>query len=209
MNHTTTVTDFGRSFVRWRLDTTKKPALTVSQPLPMTLNNVRAPLDARAVLTELATGREHDFALTVSCKAEQVCVERDVWHNPPADMCMIASREEFLVVKRWDKADKGVMRHPATLGQETPRTVTKGCSLCCEQTFVDAAREAGDRAKPVLVSGVAGRGGRGGGRQSRHPQVAHLPAPGGRPPVGKGRLLCRSAPPSTPSMPPRTANSAV
>ncbi len=121
MNHTTMVTDFGRSFVRWRLDTTKKPALTVSQPLPMTLNNVRAPLDARAVLTELATGREHDFALTVSCKAEQVCVERDVWHNPPADMCMIASRDEFLVVKRWDKADKGVMRHPATLGVQPER----------------------------------------------------------------------------------------
>ncbi len=138
MNHVARITDFRRSFVRWRLDTTKKPALTVSQPLPMTLNNVRAPLDARAVLTELATGRKHDFALTVSCKAEQVCVERDIWHNPPADMCMIASRDEFLVVKRWDKAEKGVMRHPATLGVQ-PERQRDDPAQCFDRYGIDRA----------------------------------------------------------------------
>ncbi len=138
MNHTITVTDFGRSFVRWRLDTTKKPVLTVSQPLPMTLNNVRAPLDARAVVTERATGRERDFALTVSCQAEQVWVERDVWHNPPADMCMIASNDEFLVVKRWDKADKGVMRHPATLGVQ-PERQRDDPAKCFDRYGIDRA----------------------------------------------------------------------
>jgi len=115
------VTDFERSYVRWRIDTTMQAAVTVSQPLPMTLNNVRAPLDARAVVTELATGRQRDFVLTVSCKAEQVWVERDVWHDPPADMCMIAAHDEVLVVKRWDRAGRTVMRYPPALGAQPER----------------------------------------------------------------------------------------
>src|SRR4029077_18272872 len=41
-------TDFERSCVRFRIDTNKKPPKTVSQKLPMTLNNVRMSLDARA-----------------------------------------------------------------------------------------------------------------------------------------------------------------
>lgn len=121
MNETHPVTDFQRSCVRWTIDTTKKAALTVSRPLPMTLNNVRAPLDARAVVTEKGTGAEREFALTVSCQAEQVWVRRDVWHDPPADMCMIASRDEFLIVKRWDRAEKGVPRYPASLGVQPER----------------------------------------------------------------------------------------
>ncbi len=121
MEKTLVVTDFERSCVRWRIDTTKKAVLTVSRPLPMTLNNVRASLDARAVLTDPATGLEREYVLTASCQTEQVWVERDVWHNPPADMCMIAACDEFLIVKRWDKAEKGVMRHPPTLGAQPER----------------------------------------------------------------------------------------
>jgi len=36
-------------------------------------------------------------------------------------MCMIVARDEFLIVKRWDKAEKGVLRHPATLGVQPER----------------------------------------------------------------------------------------
>ena len=123
MDNTLALTDFSRSSVRWRIDTTTKPVLTVSRPLPMTLNNVRAVLDARAVVTELATGQEREYVLTASCQTEQVWVKRDVWHDPSADMCMIAARDEFMVVKRWDKAEKGIMRHPATLGMQPERQV--------------------------------------------------------------------------------------
>jgi len=136
------VTDFGRSYVRWRIDTTKKPALTVSRPLPMTLNNVRAPLDARAVLTEEATGREREYVLTVSCQAEQVWVKRDVWHDPPADMCMIAARDEFMIVKRWDRTDKGVLRHPANLGVQPERHVDDPAT-CFDRYGIDRATHAG------------------------------------------------------------------
>jgi hypothetical protein len=115
------ITNFERSWVRWRIDTIKKPVLTVSRPLPMTLNNVRVMIDARAVLTEIATGRVFDYVLTTSCKTEQVWVKRDIWHQPNSDMCMIASADEFVIVKRWDKADKGMLRYPPTLGVQPER----------------------------------------------------------------------------------------
>lgn len=114
-------TDFERSCLRFRIDTTKKAPKTVSRKLPMTLNNVRFHLDARAVITHKASGRVYDYVLTASCKSEQVWVSRDVWHQPNADMCMLAGRDEFLVYKRWDKADKGVMRYPASLGVQPER----------------------------------------------------------------------------------------
>jgi hypothetical protein len=105
MNDRQILTDFTRSHVRWRIDTEKKDALTLSRPLPMTLNNVRAPIDARAVLTEEDSGVEREYVLTVPCQAEQVWVKRDVWHDPPAEMCMVASKNEFMIIKRWDRAE--------------------------------------------------------------------------------------------------------
>src|SRR5205823_4764335 len=78
----TRVTDFERSALRFRIDTTKKATKTVSRKLPMTLNNVRMLLDARVVITHKDSGRAHDYVLSSSCKAEQVWVERDIWHQP-------------------------------------------------------------------------------------------------------------------------------
>jgi hypothetical protein len=117
------ITDFGKSCVRWRIDTTKKPVKTASHELPMTLNNVRALLDARAVITEKASGRVYDYVLDASCKTERVRIPRDIWTEPNADMCMIAGRDEFMIYKRWDKTDKGVMLHPASLGPQPERQV--------------------------------------------------------------------------------------
>jgi hypothetical protein len=50
-----------------------------------------------------------------------VWVKHDVWHQPNADMCMLAGRDEFLVFKRWDKTDKGVMLYPPSLGVQPER----------------------------------------------------------------------------------------
>jgi hypothetical protein len=115
------VTDFERSCLRFRMDTTKKVPKTVSRKLPMTLNNVRFNLDARVVIRHKASGRVHDYVLTSSCKSEQVWMKRDVWHQPNADMCMMAGPDEFLIFKRWDKADKGVMLYPPSLGAQPER----------------------------------------------------------------------------------------
>jgi hypothetical protein len=117
----TSVTDFERSCLRFRMDTTKKAPKTVSRKLPMTLNNVRMLLDARAVITHKESGRVHDYVLTASCKSEQVWVKRDIWHQPNADMCMLAGPDEFLVYKRCDKTDKGVMLFPPSLGVQPER----------------------------------------------------------------------------------------
>jgi len=148
-SRTIQVTDFQRSAVRWRIDTTKKPVVTVSRPLPMTLNNVRAVIEARAVITEPGGGRAHDYVLTASCKTEQVWVQRDVWHEPNADMCMVAGAGEFMVVKRWEKVDKGVLRHPPALGPQPERQVDRAddCfdrfsvdrSVCRGQVLTDTA----------------------------------------------------------------------
>ena len=116
-----TVTDFEKSCLRFRIDTTKKSPKTVSRKLPMTLNNVRFNLDARVVIRHKASGRVHDYVLSSSCKSEQVWVKRDIWQQPNADMCMMAGQDEFLIYKRWDKADKGVMLYPASLGVQPER----------------------------------------------------------------------------------------
>ena len=113
------VCDFSRSFIRWRHDTTKKPMLTASQPPPTTLNNVRMPLDCLATLT--TKGRSVEYGLGASCKTEQVLVERDVWMEPNADMLAVSSADEFMVIKQWDKVDKGVMLHPPSLGPQPVR----------------------------------------------------------------------------------------
>jgi hypothetical protein len=120
---TTLITDFSRSFIRWRIDTLKKAVLTVSQPLPMTLNNVRAPVEARAVIAQSSSGKNYEYVLSAACKTEQVWVMRDMWHQPNADMCMIAGRDECLIEKQWDVANKVIMRHPPHLGQQPERQI--------------------------------------------------------------------------------------
>ncbi len=115
------VCDFTRSYLRWTVDTTKQPVITASQKPPMTLNHVRMPIECRTLITEEATGRAHEFFLGTSCKSEQVWVKSGVWHQPNADMLMWASRDQFVIFKRWDKADKGVMLHPPTRGVQPER----------------------------------------------------------------------------------------
>lgn len=113
------VCDFARSAVRWRHDTTKKGMLTVSRPAPTTLNNVRMPLDCLA--TVMSEGQAYEFGLGASCKTEQVFVEKDVWMKPNADMCAVFGAGQFLVIKRWDKVDKGEMLYPPSLGPQPER----------------------------------------------------------------------------------------
>ena len=48
---------------------------------------------------------------------------RSVWHAPNADMCLWASREQCVVFKRWDMANKGVLRYPPSLGVQPEKQV--------------------------------------------------------------------------------------
>lgn len=124
-----TVTDFHRSFLRFRIDLNITQPRTVSQPPPFTLNSARFPLESVLRLTQPPAlgGRITQYVLGSSCKAEQVHVTENVWHEPAADMCLVASPEEFLVIKSWDRNNRGVMLSPPTLGEQPERQIGR-CS---------------------------------------------------------------------------------
>lgn len=115
------VTDFSHSYIRWTLDTLIKPPKTVSRPLPMTLNRVRMPIEAIATLTDLATGEPVRYVLGAECRTEQVSVDRDIWHNPNASMCMIAGEQHCLIEKHWACVNLEATLFPATLGAQPER----------------------------------------------------------------------------------------
>lgn len=116
------VCDYGRSFLTFRIDMTKMRPVTVSQDTPFTVNNARLQLDCRCRVTP-SNGKARQFVLTASCKGEQVNVRKGMWHEPSADMCMAADQQEFLVLKSWDRNNKGVKLYPASLGEQPERQV--------------------------------------------------------------------------------------
>jgi hypothetical protein len=131
------VTDFYRSFMRFRIDLNVTQPKTVSQPPPFTLNNARFPLECVCRVTPgspntTGSNTTIEYVLGASCKAEQVHVQENIWHDPPADMCLIASTDEFLVIKSWDRNNRGVMLSPPTLGPQPERHTGK-----CSDAFTD------------------------------------------------------------------------
>lgn len=128
------VTDFYRSFVRFRIDLNITQPRTISQPPPFTLNNARFPLECVARITndQSADAGTIEYVLGASCKAEQVHVRENIWHDPAADMCLIAGGNEFLVIKSWDRNHRGVMLSPPTLGPQPERQAGK-----CSEAFTD------------------------------------------------------------------------
>ncbi len=95
------IIDFARSFMTFRIDTLKKPPLTVSHKSPFPLNNARVQLDCRLAIVEKRSGFRHEFLQGVNCKTEQVGVDRDVWLVPNADFVPIFSAERFLTIKTY------------------------------------------------------------------------------------------------------------
>lgn len=121
MKPTTSVTDFNHSYLRWTLDTQLKPPKTVSKPLSMTLNRVRMPIEAIATLRHEATGQVFSYSLGAECRTEQVWVDRDIWHDPNASMCLIGGERQCLIDKRWARADFEATLFPPKLGAQPER----------------------------------------------------------------------------------------
>lgn len=126
------VTDFYRSFLRFRIDLKITQPRTVSQPPPFTLINARFPLECRCRVQGGGTDQTVEYVLGASCKAEQVNVKENIWHQPAADMCLVASTDEFLVIKSWDRNNRGVMLSPPSLGEQPARQAGK-----CAEAFTD------------------------------------------------------------------------
>ena len=115
--------DFARSFLYFRNDHLKKPAPTASHKPPSTLNNARILLDCVCEITDNETGQTQTFVVGASCKTEAVGVERDIWLHPNADFIPIFSSEQFLIVKTYDMANKGVPFFPPSRGMQPERQV--------------------------------------------------------------------------------------
>jgi hypothetical protein len=115
--------DFTRSFMTFRIDILKKPALTVSHKPPFTLNNARIQIACRCEITDKTTGQAREYLLGESCKTERVGVEKDIWTEPNADFVPIHTRGQFLNIKTFDTAGKQVFLYPASLGVQPERQV--------------------------------------------------------------------------------------
>ncbi len=112
-----------RSYIRFRVDLAEQPAITLSHDPPTTVNNVRIQLECRCAVTDGRTGQTEVFGLGAACKTERVGAEQDLWLQPNADFNLVASEENFLIIKQWQKKDMGVMRQPASLGPQPQRQV--------------------------------------------------------------------------------------
>jgi len=117
------ITDFQKSFILFRTDILKKPSRTTSHKPPSTLNNGRIQVECRIEVTETATGVSHEFVLGASCKTERVGVEGDIWTDPNGDFIPIFGREQFMILKAYDRAEKGIMFYPHERGPQPERQV--------------------------------------------------------------------------------------
>ena len=117
------IPNFAASFLTFRIDWQKKQSLTASHKPPFTLNNARIQIESICTITDKETQQRTQYVLGASCKTEYVGVDRDIWTEPNADFCIILSDEAFLILKSWDKNDKGVMRYPASLGTQPERQI--------------------------------------------------------------------------------------
>lgn len=111
--------DFARSFITFRIDTLKKPPLTVSHQPPYPLNNGRIQVDCRLEVVEKQGGHRHVFLLGANCKTERVGVARDIWLSPNADFVPVMSAERALTIKTY--AAIGLERQVRLFTQGTPQ----------------------------------------------------------------------------------------
>ena len=89
------------------------------------MNHVRILLECRCVITDTRSGEDTQFVLGAACKTERVGVDRDVWTEPNADFNPVVSDADYLIIKSWDRCDKGVLLYPPRLGVQPERQVGK------------------------------------------------------------------------------------
>jgi len=94
------VPDFPCSFFTFRIDLEEQAAITLTHKPPTTLNNARIQLECVCTITT-PDGEVIPFGLGASCKTERVGAPGDLWLQPNADFCLVASDEEFLVIKQF------------------------------------------------------------------------------------------------------------
>jgi hypothetical protein len=120
------ILDFYRSFVVFELDFEKHPPKTVSDMRQNLHNRARIRIECRCKITR-PDGRSAEYYLGEATRSERVGADRGlgVFTQPNAEFRPIMSEEETILLKSWDKNDKGVMLVPASLGPQPERQVIK------------------------------------------------------------------------------------
>jgi hypothetical protein len=120
------VLDFYRSFTVFEIDFGKRRPRTVSDLRQNTHNRARIRIDCRCTITD-RKGSAHDFYLGESNKSERVGAGRElgIFTQPNADYRPIHSTEDSLILKSWDRNNKGVMLDPPSLGPQPERNLVK------------------------------------------------------------------------------------
>jgi hypothetical protein len=113
--------DFSRSFINFRVDFNEKPPVTLSNPPPFPVNNVRILVDCVCTITNASRKTSQTYVLGASCKTEVVGVPANIWTQPNADFCLTASKDDFLIMKSWYKCHAQVRRYPESLGYQPER----------------------------------------------------------------------------------------
>ena len=113
--------NFAKSYLTFRIDTEKKPPLTVTHKPPFSLNNARIPIECRCVITEKSSERVESFVLGASCKTEQVGVTSEIWLQPNADFCPIFSANRYLHLKTYAQAGTEMELYPPGSGAQSDR----------------------------------------------------------------------------------------
>lgn len=120
------VLDFSRSFTVFEIDFEKRPPRTVSDRRQNTHNRSRIRIDCRCSITP-PDGVRQDFYLGESNKSERVGAPRDlgIFTQPNADYRPIHSSQYSLILKSWDRNNKGVMLDPPSLGPQPERNMVR------------------------------------------------------------------------------------
>src|SRR5688500_4194260 len=104
------VLDFYRSFTVFEIDFDKKPPRSVSDLRQNRHNRARIRIDCRCTITG-PDGLARHYYLGESNKSERVGADRQlgIFTQPNADYRPIHSNEDSLILKSWDRNNKGVM----------------------------------------------------------------------------------------------------
>ena len=121
------VLDFPRSFLVFEMDFDQRPPKTVTDARQNRHNRARIQIVCRCRIAE-PDGKAIDYYLGGACKTERVGADRDtgIFSQPNADFQPVLSEEEALLLKSWERNDRGVMLVPPLVRAERRSTA---CSI--------------------------------------------------------------------------------
>ncbi len=118
------VLNYNRSYFMFEMDFEAFPPKTVTDRRQNLHNRARIRIDCRCAITG-SDGRRAEFYLGESCKTERVGADRPlgIFTQPNADFRPVMSEDETLILKSWERNDRGVMLTPPSLGPQPERQV--------------------------------------------------------------------------------------